>query len=166
MDLAALRRGSLGPGELCEIPGVGPVPLRRARELMGDSITHLVITRGVDVLTVAHLGRSIPAPLRTALVERDRTCVVPGCDVAQGLEIDHWDVPFAEGGVASMANLVRICGHHHRLRHHEGFTLSGAPGRFRWDPPGPGRPPDAAGPPDTGSPADPPDAPSLFTLEE
>ena len=32
-----------------------------------------------EVLKVAHLGRGIPARVRTALVERDRACVVPGC---------------------------------------------------------------------------------------
>ena len=89
VDLDALRRGSIGPGEICEIPGVGPVPVETARELMGDAITRLVITNGVDVTTVCHLGRSIPSPLRTALVDRDPVCVVPGCDTASGLEIDH-----------------------------------------------------------------------------
>ena len=53
-----------------------------------------------------------------------------------------------------MANLVRICGHHHRLRHHHGFTLSGAPGRWRWDPP------------DTDQPDTPDTDPPLFSLEE
>src|ERR1019366_4284820 len=66
VDLDALRRGSVGPGGVCEIPGVGPVPVETARELMGDAITRLVITNGVDVTTVCHLGRSIPAHLRTA----------------------------------------------------------------------------------------------------
>ena len=27
VDLGALRRGAVGPGEVCEIPGVGPVPV-------------------------------------------------------------------------------------------------------------------------------------------
>ena len=158
VDLDALRRGSLGPGELCEIPGVGPIPIQRARALMGDSICHLVITNGVDITTVCHLGRTIPAHLRTALTERDRTCVVPGCDVAQGLEIDHWVIPVEDGGPASMDNLVRICWNHHRLRHHKGFILSGAPGAWRWNPPAVDRPP----------PEDPDDTrpQPLFTLEE
>jgi hypothetical protein len=59
-----------------------------------------------------------------------------------------------------MANLVRICGHHHRLRHHHGFTLSGAPGRWRWDPP------DTDHPPDTDQPDTPDTDPPLFSLEE
>ncbi len=107
VDLAALRRGSLRTGEICEIPGVGPVPLKTARSLMGDAITKLVITSGVDVTTICHLGRSIPSALKTALIERDQTCVVPGCDVAEGLEFDHWGTTFAEGGAVSLDNLVR-----------------------------------------------------------
>src|ERR1700722_5345232 len=135
VDLDALRRGSLSEGEVCEIPGVGPVPIETARSLMGDAITDLVITNGVDVTTVCHLGRSIPRPLKTALMERDQTCVVPGCDVRRGLEIDHWQVSFADGGPATLENLARLCGHHHYLRTHRGFTLDGGPGRWRFSPP-------------------------------
>ncbi|MGP0109079.1 MAG: HNH endonuclease signature motif containing protein [Acidimicrobiales bacterium] len=144
VDLDALRRGGVGDGERCEIPGVGPVPIEVARDLMGDAITDLVIANGVDVTTICHLGRSIPAPLKTALIERDAICVVPGCDVATGLEIDHWMVPFAAGGPASLENLARLCSHHHHLRTHKGFRLDGGPGDWRWRPPaaqkGPGGP--------------------------
>ena len=142
VDLDALRTGVVGPDGVCEIPGVGPVPLATARALLGDAVTRLVITNGIDVTTVCHLGRSIPAALKAALVERDRCCVVPGCDVDQGLEIDHWGIPFAEGGAATLANLARLCGHHHALRTHRGFTLTGGPGRWQWTPPK-DRPPEA-----------------------
>ncbi len=135
VDLDALRRGEVGRGETCEIPGVGPVPIDTARNLMGDALVDLVIANGVDVTTICHLGRSIPTALRTALVERDRTCVVPECDVAQGLEIDHWRISFSEGGPASLANLARLCPHHHYLRTHQGFRLSGGPGRWAWEAP-------------------------------
>ena len=137
VDLAALRRGSLGRGEVCEIPGVGPVPLETARSLMGDAITKVVIANGVDVTTICNLGRYIPASFKSALIERDRTCVVPGCDVAYGLEFDHWRTSFAAGGTVSLDNLARLCGHHHYQRTHKGFRLSGGPGQWRWDPPSP-----------------------------
>ena len=135
VDLDALRRGSVSDGEVCEIPGVGPVPIETARSLMGDAITDLVITNGVDVTTVCHLGRSIPRPLRTALMERDQTCVVPDCDVRRGLEIDHWQVSFADGGPATLENLARLCSYHHYLRTHKGFQLLGGPDRWRFVPP-------------------------------
>jgi hypothetical protein len=135
VDLDALRRGSLSPGEVCEIPGVGPVPVQTARDLLGDALCDLVITNGTDVTTVCHLGRSIPAALNTALLERDRHCVVPGCDATHRLERDHWIVSFAHGGAATLENLARLCAHHHRLCTHQGFQLHGGPGRWRWEPP-------------------------------
>jgi hypothetical protein len=135
VDLDALRRGTVGTGEVCEIPGVGPVSVDTARGLMGDALFHLVITNGVDVTTICHLGRSIPTALRRAVVDRDRTCVVPGCDVAQGLEMDHWGLSFIDGGPATLENVARLCSHHHYLRTHRGFRLSGGPGRWAWEAP-------------------------------
>ena len=128
VDLAALRRGSVANGETCEIPGVGPVSVRTARELMGDAWVDLIISDGVDVTTICRLGRSLPTALRTALVERDRGCVVPSCDVTQGLEIDHWRVDHAAGGPLSLDNLARLCHYHHYLRTHQGFVLAGGAG--------------------------------------
>ena len=135
VDLDALRRGSLDRGEVCEIPGVGPIPVERARALLGDALCDLVITNGVDVTTICHLGRSIPTALTTAVSERDRQCVVPGCPVTEGLEQDHWQVDFAHGGPASIENIARLCHHHHYLRTHQGFQLHGGPGHWTWEPP-------------------------------
>ena len=135
VDLAALRRGSLDHDECCEIPGVGPVPLETARSLLGDAILHLVITKGNDIATICSLGRTIRAPLETALVARDPTCVVPGCDVRDGLEIDHRIIPVVENGETALWNLARLCHHHHYLRHHKGFRLEGGPGAWQWLPP-------------------------------
>jgi hypothetical protein len=135
VDLAALRRGSLEGDECCDIPGVGPVPLETARSLLGDAILHLVITKGNDIATICSLGRTIRAPLETALVARDPTCVVPGCDVRDGLEIDHRIIPVVENGETALWNLARLCHHHHYLRHHKGFRLEGGPGAWEWLPP-------------------------------
>ncbi len=135
VDLDALRKGSVGDGETCEIPGVGPVPVRTARELIGDAWVDLVITDGVDVTTICRMGRSIPTALRTAITERDRSCVAPGCDATKGLEFDHWQTEYADGGPLSMDNLARLCRYHHYLRTHQGFVLSGGPGKWSFDPP-------------------------------
>ena len=173
VDLAALRRGSVADGETCEIPGVGPVPVRTARELLGDAWVDLVVSDGVDVTTICRMGRSIPTALRTALVERDRGCVVPGCDVTQGLEIDHWRVDHAAGGPLSMDNLARLCRYHHYLRTHQGFVLSGGPGHWRFDPPEhpkarrtPKRKKTAAQPKRRTSPSSGSPDPPLFTVQE
>src|ERR1700733_1843819 len=135
VDLAALRRGHLKEAECCEIPGVGPVPIETARELLGDAIVELVITKGRDIASVTHLGRTVRAPLRRALIERDQTCVIPGCDVREGLQIDHRIIPVVENGETALWNLARLCRHHHYLRHHAGFRLEGGPGDWQWLPP-------------------------------
>jgi len=173
VDLAALRRGSVADGETCEIPGVGPVPVRTARELLGDAWVDLVVSDGVDVTTICRVGRSIPAPLRTALVERDRGCVVPGCDATRGLEIDHWRVDHAAGGPLSMDNLARLCRYHHYLKTHQGFTLSGGPGHWRFDPPEhpkvrrtPKRPKKAPRPEPGTGPCPGASEPPMFTVQE
>jgi hypothetical protein len=75
---------------------------------------------------VCHGGRTIPAHLFTALEARHETWVVPGCDVANGLEAHHV-VPFAHGGPTSLANLV-FCSHHHYLITHKGYELAGTEG--------------------------------------
>jgi hypothetical protein len=85
---------------------------------------------------VTHLGRHVPAHLRSALEVRDPLCVVPGCGSAHLLEIDHWDTPFAAGGETRLANLCRLCRHHHRLKTHHKHRLVGGPGRWRWLLPG------------------------------
>jgi hypothetical protein len=105
VDHEALMRGHLEPGEICEIPGIGPIPVDVARRLATDSILSVLVTDGVDVTSVAHAGRTIPGAIRTALLERDPICVVPGCDVREGLEIDHV-LPFTDGGPTSLANLA------------------------------------------------------------
>jgi hypothetical protein len=135
VDLEALRRGSVAPGEVCEIPGVGPVSVDWARDQLGDALCDLVVTDGVDVSTVVRLGRHIPASLKTAILERDQRCVVPGCHKRLGLEHDHWQVGFADGGEISYDNLARLCTGHHYQRTHQGFTLSRDSGEWRWEPP-------------------------------
>ncbi|AKL73724.1 protein of unknown function DUF222/HNH endonuclease [Actinobacteria bacterium IMCC26256] len=122
IDYAALKNGHTKEGEICEIAGVGPIPVATATEYLGEAFLKLLVLDGVDIKTVAHLGRHIPAPLRTAVEERDRVCQVPTCDVTLGLEIDHIK-PFAEGGPASLENLVRLCKRHHLQKTHDGYRL-------------------------------------------
>jgi hypothetical protein len=135
VQLEALRRGALEDGEICEIPGVGAVSLAAARHVLGEANLRLVVSDGVSVSTVLHMGRTIPAHVETALEGRDRTCVVPDCGVAVNLEIDHWQVPYAQGGPSELWNLCRLCRHHHRLKTFEGYELSGGPGKWEWRPP-------------------------------
>jgi hypothetical protein len=131
VDHAALVRGHRNGDEVCEIDGIGPIPVATARALSSDAILSAILTKGADVKAVAHLGRTIPARLRTALQARDTECAVPGCHNRHRLEIDHIE-PFAEGGPTSLDNLVRLCRPHHHMKTNLGFRLVGRPGTWKW----------------------------------
>ncbi len=122
VDRDALLRGRAAPGELCELDGQGPIPVPLARALAVDSFLSVVFTEAGDIRAVSHLGRTINATLRTALTFRDRCCVVPGCGMPYGLEIDHV-TPLALGGPTTLDNLALLCTHHHRLKTYDGWVL-------------------------------------------
>lgn len=134
VDAAAYQRGSVRPGERCEVDGAGPVPVDVVRQLAAQASLSAAVADGSDVTAVSHLGRTINARLRTALVARDPVCVVPGCGNRRYLEIDHV-VPLALGGRTELRNLARLCSFHHRQKTFEGFTLAGGPGDWHWLPP-------------------------------
>ena len=115
IDHGALMRGGAVEGEVCEIPGVGPVDVSWVRDLIGSAFLTAVIKRGKDLLTVAHLGRHIPAEIRTALLVSGRECDVEGCHQRGYLERDHAH-DYAKGGPTSFANLGWLCYLHHRLK--------------------------------------------------
>ena len=122
VDLDALLRGTARPGEVCEIDNQGPVPVAMARDMANDSFLRFVFHQAGDIRAISHFGRTINRHLRTALAHRDRCCVVPGCGVSYGLEIDHIQ-EFARGGPTELANLALLCHHHHYLKTYEGWTL-------------------------------------------
>ena len=149
IDADAFFRGYAEPGETCEIPGVGPVPVAMVRELLGEAILELVITKGTDVTTVVSDSRYVAKALRIALEERDPVCVVPGCDRSDPLEIDHWRVDFKDDGPTSIDNLARLCSWHHHQKTNRGWKLEGGPGQWTFTKPdrSPGTDaPDRAGP--------------------
>ena len=138
VDLSALKRGHRNPGETCEIPGIGSVPVKAVREILGDSMLELVLTNGTDVTTVCTDSRYIRKALRIALEERDQTCCVPDCNMSDPLEVDHWNTDFAKGGETSLHNLARLCPYHHHQKTYRGWRLEGGPGNWRFvgpDPP-------------------------------
>ena len=131
IDHAALVRGRAEAGERCEVAGVGPVPVPVARSLLDDAFVTAVVTQGVEVHTVAHLGRHPTAHQRSALAVRDPECVVPSCHVRLGLEIDHVE-PWSATRITKLDALARLCRFHHAQKTHEGYRLEGGPGHWRW----------------------------------
>jgi hypothetical protein len=127
LDLEALLRGRVEGDELCEISGLGPVPVRIARQLLGDAVLKLVLTRGVDVANVTHLGRGPSGTQRTAMLWGFPTCVVQGCHAVR-TEADH-RVPWKETRHTRLGELDALCGHHHDLKTYEGWALVAGTGR-------------------------------------
>lgn len=135
VDYEALVRGHTIPGEKCEVPGLGPVPVSVARWAAEDCYLKVLVTKGVDVTVVAHAGRvHIPAHLQTAVEARDPVCIVPGCDMRRGLQIDH-HAPVFPVGPTCMENLARLCPYHHYMKSKQGYTYRGGPGTWEWIPP-------------------------------
>ncbi len=145
VDHAALVRGHTEPGELCEIVGSGPIPVTVAQRLLEDSFVKAVLVDGTDVRAVAHLGRMIPARLRTAVEELHPECDLEGCNAQLGLEIDH-NLPIEQGGPSALWNLDRLCGRDHEHKHRHDLRLVGEPGRMRFVPAAEWTPPPEATP--------------------
>jgi len=140
VDHTAFTRGHTDDGEVCEIVGIGPVPVSVVQKLSGDVFFKALITDGTDIRSISHLSRTIPARLRTALEERDPECVIAGCHVDRHLQIDH-NVPVEEQGPTEIGNLNRVCNHHHDLKTKGKLRIVGE-GLHKRLIPGPRPPPD------------------------
>jgi hypothetical protein len=127
VDVAALRRGHVQGGELCEVAGVGPVPVSVAKEVLGEAIVKLVITDGVDVANVTHLGRGPTAAQRAALLWLNPTCSVEGCH-RRRIEWDH-SLPWAQTRHTRLDELDPLCGFHHDLKTRLGYALIAGTGK-------------------------------------
>jgi hypothetical protein len=128
VDLTSLLKGGVGDGELCEIAGIGPISVSAARELLGESLLKLVITRGVDVVHVTHLGRGPTVAQEVALLWANPVCCVQGCNRMRRLEWDHRR-PWAEVRSTVPANLDGTCEFHHARKTRDDWELVEGSGR-------------------------------------
>jgi hypothetical protein len=126
-DAEALQRGAVQGEEVCEIVGIGPVPVRTARELLGDAILKMVITKGVDVANVVHLGRGPTAAQRVALLWQQPKCSNVACSSSY-VQVDHRK-PWAAKQETVLSNLDPLCPHCHRLKTNCGWSLVDGTGR-------------------------------------
>jgi hypothetical protein len=151
VDTEALARGATENDERCEITGVGPIPVRVARDLLGHAVVDLVITRGRDVATVVHLGRGPSAAQKVALMWMQPTCSRQGCEqLWTHTEVDHRR-PWSETHQTVLGELDRLCRHDHRLKTNHGWALVTGTGTRPMVPPGhpdhPGSAPKERAPP-------------------
>jgi hypothetical protein len=121
LPFEALVRGATIGEEMCEIIGIGPVPVRIARELLGESILKLVITKGVDVANVTHLGRGPTAAQRVALLWSKPKCANVECS-SMFVQLDHRE-PWAKTKHTRLDELDPLCPHDHDLKTNHRWSL-------------------------------------------
>jgi hypothetical protein len=147
-SVEALTRGAIEGEETCEIVGVGPVPVRIARELLGESILKVVITNGVDVVNVTHLGRGPTAAQRVALLWSKPKCANVECS-SMFVQLDHRE-PWAKTKHTKLDELDPFCPHDHDLKTYQGWSLVEGKGRRAFVPPDDPRHPRNRPPPSPG----------------
>jgi hypothetical protein len=154
LRVLASAGGTAGLTDPAGTPGldrVGPVSPEVARRLGCDaSVTRVVLGPRSEPLDVGRRTPVVPAPIRRALVVRDRSCRFPGCDRPHGWcdahHVRHW----AHGGSTALGNLVLLCRRHHRALHEGGFSARIEDGRAVFRRPD-GTPLEDRGPPPVGS---------------
>jgi Domain of unknown function (DUF222) len=136
VDLTRLLRNYPVRDEVCEIAGYGPVAASAVRDLHDteDPFLAAVVTKGEDVVGVAHLGRRPNAYQQSALEWLYPTCAVEGCNSLEFLENDHRE-DWATTHMTVFELLDRLCTHHHDLKTSEGWGLVNGRGKRSFVPP-------------------------------
>ena len=136
VDHPALLRGRVLDSEVCEIAGVGPIPVSVVREWMGDAFVAALLTRGTEITKVVHLGRRFTSEQRTALQWQDPICARAGCANRLRLEYDHFE-DWATTRTTRVDAGRRFCAACHRLKT-TGWTVTPADenGQCEFFPPG------------------------------
>ena len=132
IDLPTLLGLAENPGQLA---GYGAIPASVARELASDGKWKRFITdpQTGNLLDYGRESYEPPQALKDFLIARDRTCRFPGCRRSAALsDLDHarsWE----EGGSTSAENLGALCRRHHRLKTHDGWSVTSNPdGSCTW----------------------------------
>jgi 5-methylcytosine-specific restriction protein A len=82
-----------------------------------SSLCRIVLSGESEVLDVGRRTRVVPAPLRRAVIARDRHCRWRGCTrPPQWCDVHHI-VPWADDGHTVLVNLCLLCRYHHSLLH-------------------------------------------------
>jgi hypothetical protein len=136
VDLPALLRGYPSGDETCELAGYGPVAVSAIRDLIDaeDPFIAAVVTKGTEVVGVAHLGRRPNVHQQTALEWLYPTCAAEGCNSLAFLENDHRE-DWARTHTTIFELLDRFCPHHHDLKTTKNWALVEGRGKRCFVPP-------------------------------
>ncbi len=148
VDATALRRGHTVAGDICEIDGLGPVSIDDLRALLPQAGIDVIITNGVDVFNVTHLGRRATARQQVVLDWIGGQCTRQGCGATRNLQVDH-RIDWAHTHLTELRSLDWLCVPCHRRKTHQGWALVAGSGRRRMVPPeDPAHPKNANAPPE------------------
>ena len=134
LDYEALVHGAVEGEETCEIRGLGPIPVRIARELLGEAILKLVITKGVDVVNVTHLGRSPTIAQQVAIWWQSHMCTRDTCTRTQRLENDHGP-EWHKTKHTRLDELDPVCNPDHDLKTNHGWDFVKGKAAEQWSHP-------------------------------
>jgi Domain of unknown function (DUF222) len=119
--------GQLGAGMLDTGEMLTPEQVRRLA--CEAAIIPAVLGGDGQVLDLGKSRRLFTGAVRRALVLRDGGCSFPGCTRPPRWCDGHHIVSAFDGGPTSVDNGRLLCGHHHRVVHHEGWKIQLGPDR-------------------------------------
>jgi len=102
----------------------GPSVVQTTAQRLGCDAEVVTITeRDGSPLDVGRARRLVGGRLRYTLQVRDKTCRFPGCCVPASKTHAHHIKHWMHGGRTDLANLVSLCGFHHRRLHDGEFRI-------------------------------------------
>jgi HNH endonuclease len=134
MDAEVTEQGYAKPGQRCEIPGIGPIPVTLARRMLAGASVRALPSDPALLPEYESSERKYPAWMLDWLKVRYPVCGQPGCDRDAHLQNDHV-VALADGGTTTIWNLWRLCWYHHDLKTNHGWTVTGEPHNWKLVPP-------------------------------
>jgi hypothetical protein len=110
---------------VCETAEGAPVPLGYARSLIAEA-TIVVAVAGADgrILNVGRTERLANWAQRYALRAMYRHCAYPGCRVPESQCHVHHLIPWEDGGLSDLGNLLPLCHRHHHRVHDDHWRLT------------------------------------------
>ena len=125
-----LRRGWRGVRDRRRRPGAR---VHRAAPCFPSAFVKILVTDGVDILSVSHVGRRSPptsaAPSRSATHLRGPR-VRRGCGPRDRPLADRLR---AAGAPRRWPTWPALCHFHHAMKTYRGFELRGGPGKWEWE---------------------------------
>ena len=129
-DARTVASGELGDESVCETgDGAGVAPATVQRVMCNARVTVVFVDADRVPISVGRSARHANRQQRRALRAMYRTCGFGGCDVAFDRCEIHHIIPWEQGGLTDLENLIPLCSRHHHVVHEGGWTLELVPDR-------------------------------------